>query len=320
MSAKRSESPHPALQPNADELQRLLAGDHYDPHQILGAHPAEVEGEAAVVVRAYHPEAEAVACLQPEGGETEMKALGQGLFASFIKGASLPLSYRLRFSFSDGESWERGDPYRFPPTVGEMDRHLFSEGSHRQLWKVLGANRREVQGVEGTAFAVWAPNARRVSVVGDFCRWDGRLFPMRSLGASGIFELFIPYLEPGVLYKFEIKTADGDIRLKTDPYARAMEKPPSTASRVYTSSYRWNDGKWMESRAKQVPAQEPLSIYEVHLGSWARVPEEGDRFLTYREAADKLVEHMKRFNFTHLELLPISEHPFAGSWGYQVSG
>ncbi len=244
----------------------------------------------------------------------------RGLFACFLPEAPTPLRYRLRFHFSDGNLWDREDPYRFPCSVGELDLHLFGEGTHRRLWEVLGAHPRRIDGVEGVAFAVWAPSARRVSVVGDFCQWDGSAFPMRCTGVSGVFELFIPELQPGALYKYEIKTESGAIRLKTDPFAFSMEHPPASASRVAESQYAWNDQKWMEARRDRDPLREPLAICEVHLGSFARVPEEGNRPLSYREIAPRLVEYLKRFRFTHLELLPISEYPFDGSWGYQVSG
>ncbi len=309
------------LSPGGDELRRLVNGDHHDPHRILGAHPAEKEGRRGIVVRAFHPDAVGIQCLLPGDRTVPLQVIGTGgLFAGFVADAEPQLSYRLRLDFPTGETWERDDPYRFLPTLGDVDLHLFNEGTHRRLWRCLGAHPRQVDGIDGVAFAVWAPNARRVSVVGDFCQWDGRLYPMRSMGASGLFELFIPGVAPGALYKYELKTQDGAIRVKTDPFAFAMQVPPGTASRVYSSSYRWGDGAWMASRAGRDATREPVAIYEVHLGSWARVPEEGNRPLTYREIAPKLIEHMQRFGFTHLELMPIAEHPFAGSWGYQVSG
>ena len=301
------------------ELARLAGGAHHDPHAILGAHPARHEEEEGTVVRAFHPDAHAAWALV-EGEQVPLRPLGQGLFGTFLAGVSPPLEYRLRFEFEDGATWERDDPYRFLPTVGEIDCYLFNEGTHRRLWQVLGAHACEVQGVSGVRFAVWAPAARRVSVVGDFCRWDGRLYPMRSLGSAGVWELFIPGLEPGALYKFELRGAAGDVFLKNDPMARWMELPPGTAARVESSGYAWGDEAWQESRAGLDLRREPMLIYECHLGSWARVPEEGNRMLGYRELAPRLVEHLKRFGFTHLELLPVAEHPFSGSWGYQVSG
>ncbi len=309
-----------ALRIGEAEARALLDGDHAEPHRLLGAHPADVEGRAGVVVRAMHPDAIGAECILDGAGSRVMRRIGpSGLFAIFLPGGSLPLRYRVRFWFADGETLEREDPYRFLPTIGDLDLHLFNEGTHRKLWRCLGAHPRRMDGVDGTAFAVWAPGARRVSVVGDFCRWDGRLLPMRVLGSSGIFELFVPGLGPGTLYKFEVKTEDGSLRLKADPMALAMELPPGTASVVSASSHEWGDGEWMGARPRRDPHREPVAFYEVHLGSWARVPEEGNRFLTYREIAPRLVEHAKRFGFTHVELLPIAEHPFSGSWGYQVS-
>jgi len=309
--------PQPVLVDDAVRA-RLGAGEQADPHAVLGAHP----DPTGVVVRAFHPDAARAELLLD--GEAEaarpMAALGGGLFGALVPGASLPLRYRLRFASADGAAWERGDPYRHLPTVGEVDQHLFGEGNHRRLWEILGASPRTVDGEEGVAFAVWAPNARRVSVVGDFCGWDGRLFPLRSLGASGLWELFVPGLGPGELYKYEVKAGDGRVLLKADPYARATELPPGSASRVERSSYAWGDDAWMAARAAGRDVhREPMAIYEVHLASWARVPEEQHRSLTYREVAPRLVEHMRRYGFTHLELLPVAEHPFGGSWGYQVS-
>jgi 1,4-alpha-glucan branching enzyme len=298
------------------ELEALRRGEHHDPHRVLGAHPV---GRAGAVVRAFHPDAVAAECQLAERSHP-MRALGAGAFGLLLPGAALPLRYRLRFRFPDGRVLEREDPYRFAPLPGELDLHLFAEGRHRRLWEWLGAHPRTVDGVAGTAFAVWAPNARRVSVVGDFCGWDGRCLPMRSLGASGVFELFVPGVATGALYKYEIRTGDGGLRLKTDPLAFSMEAPPATASRVFASRHLWRDGEWLRRREKADPAREPLAAYEVHLGSWARVPEEGDRPLGYREVAPRLARHARRLGFTHVELLPLMEHPFTGSWGYQVSG
>jgi len=302
------------------DVDRLCAGAHHQPHGVLGAHPARAGGRDGVVVRAFHPDARGVTCL-PEGGKPlELRDLGRGLYAGFLPGASLPLHYRLRFAFDGGGVWEREDPYRFLPTVSDLDLHLFGEGTHRRLWEALGAQHRVHDGVAGTAFAVWAPNATRASVVGDFCGWDGRLFPMRSLGGSGVFELFVPGVEPGMHYKFELLTREGALRLKTDPFALAMQEPPGTDSVVAAHDFEWSDDDWIARREKSDPRREPVAMYEVHLGSWARVPEEGNRPLSYREAAPRLAAHAKKLGFTHIELLPVAEHPFAGSWGYQVSG
>jgi 1,4-alpha-glucan branching enzyme len=304
------------------EAARLRAGDLTDPHALLGVHPGAVDGIAGLVVRAWHPDAVAAELL-PAGGATAlpMEADGPGLYGVFLAGETLPFRYRVRFRFADGAAWEREDPYRFLPTLGEVDLHLFNEGTHRRLWEKLGAHVRTIDGVRGVAFAVWAPNARRVSVVGDFCGWDGRLLPMRRLGASGVWELFVPEVGDNATYKFELRTREGLLRLKSDPFAAKMQQAPETASIVQGGeAYAWGDGEWMAERPRREPAREPMAIYEVHLGSWARDPADPERLFTYREIAPRLAEHVARLGFTHVELLPIGEHPFYGSWGYQVTG
>ena len=305
-----------------EPIDRLSRGEHHDPHSILGAHPTTQTGERGVLIRAMHPQATRVDLLLDGGDTREMPRVRGGVFAVFVPGAELPLRYRVRLHFADGKSWERDEPYRFAPTLGEMDLHLFNEGTHRRLWEKLGAHPTTMDGVAGVAFAVWAPTARRVSVLGDFSQWDGRVFPMRSLGASGVWEIFLPEVQPGTLYKYEILARDGAIRVKTDPFAFKMEQSPGTASIVEppAASYKWNDAEWMSTRDTRDPHREPMLAYEVHLGSWARVPEEGNRFLSYREIAPRLAEHVKTLGFTHVELMPVMEHPFYGSWGYQVSG
>ena len=304
-----------------DQAQ-LEAGEHAHPHRVLGPHPARMDGVAGVVVRAFHPDATRVEAVLADGEAIALDPVGRaGLFAAFLPGRRLPLGYRLRFRLPAGTAGERGDPYRFPPTVEESDLRLFAEGSHRRLWEHLGAHPRRLDGEDGVAFAVWAPHARRVSVVGEFCDWDGRLLPMRRLEDTGVFELFVPGVAPGALYKYEILTRERTRRLKTDPFALAMECPPGTAARVARSdTYRWSDQAWLEARARRDATREPMIVYEVHAGSWARVEEEGDRPLTYRELAPRLVAHARRFGFTHIELMPVMEHPFGGSWGYQVTG
>jgi 1,4-alpha-glucan branching enzyme len=318
---RRSWKPPPAL-PDAAllvepaEIDLLRRAQHRNPHAVLGAHPLD----DGVVVRVFHPDAERAELLLPNGEPVALQPLGGGLFGVIVRGVRLPIAYRARFHFRDGASWERDDPYRFLPTLGDLDLHLFNEGKHRRLWDALGAHPRTIDGVSGTAFAVWAPNATGASVVGDFNGWDGRLLPMRSLGSSGVFELFVPGVDVGSLYKFEIRTKENSLRLKSDPFAQAMEEPPATASQVWRSEYQWGDDAWLRARGSRDPRTEPISIYEVHLGSWARVPEEGNRSLSYREIAPKLVEHVRRLGFTHVELLPLAEHAFYGSWGYQVTG
>jgi 1,4-alpha-glucan branching enzyme len=311
----------PAVPPIDDASRAaLLEGRHGDPHQLLGPHHATVDGVQGVVIRVLQPDAADCFVLR-DGVATSMRAEGDGMFSVFLPAAPLPLRYTLRFLSADGRSWERGDPYRFESSIGDMDRYLFGEGTHRRLWKMLGAHPRTMDGDEGVAFAVWAPNATRVSVVGDWCNWDGRQFPMRRLGDNGLWELFIPGVGINALYRFELRTREGMLRVKTDPMAAKMEHAPGTAAIVVPSdSYAWRDHAWMTARPTRTPVCEPMHVYEVHLGSWARVPEEGDRFLSYREIAPKLAAHVKKLGFTHIELLPIAEHPFYGSWGYQVTG
>jgi 1,4-alpha-glucan branching enzyme len=309
----------PVLLGNVESLTRLLTDQSHEPHAVLGAHPAQHGGGEGVVVRSYHPDA--VGCEVLLGGASwPMAALAEGVFAVFLAGHRLPLDYRLRFRFRDGETWEREDPYRFLPSLGDVDLHLLGEGNHRRLWEVMGSQVKTLNGTQGVSFSLWAPNAARVSVVGDFNRWDGRLLPMRTLGGSGIWEIFVPGIGAGALYKFEIRTRDGHLRLKTDPVAREMEHPPQTASRVCASYHVWQDQAFMQARSQRDITREPVSVYEVHLGSWARVPEENNRWLTYRELAPRLVEHVLRLGFTHIELMPVAEHAYYPSWGYQVTG
>ena len=291
------------------------------------------------MIRAMHPDATAVRCVAGQRAWTMRKVShsgedgnSHGIFEARIPDISIPFRYRLHFTFADGNSWECDDPYRFLPSIGEIDQHLFNEGTHLRLWDVMGARVRTLDDVSGVSFAVWAPNASRVSVVGDFCQWDGRRYPMRVLGSSGIFELFIPGLGDGTLYKFEIQApgthstvassrSKSVVFLKSDPYARKMEQSPGTAAIVVADSkYEWSDSNWLAERARKDFNREPLLVYEVHLGSWARVPEDGNRPLTYREIAPRLVSHARSLGVTHIELMPIAEHPFTGSWGYQVTG
>jgi 1,4-alpha-glucan branching enzyme len=285
-----------------------------DPHRVLGAH----EENGGVVVRAYRPEARAVR-VQPAGVEAELKDPA-GLWEALLPKATLPLEYELEVEYSDGQTYTLRDPYAFLPTLGDLDLHLVGEGRHEHIYERLGAHVREMNGVVGTAFAVWAPNARSAAVVGDFNSWDGRLHPMRSLGSSGIWELFIPDVTEGTKYKYEIRAADGRLRIKTDPVAFATEVPPANASVVYRSTHEWKDDEWLERRRKSDALREPMSIYEVHLGSWRRNPLEDNRSLNYLELADELSDYVNDLGFTHVELLPIMEHPFSGSWGYQVTG
>ncbi len=306
------------LDPAAEKILRL---EHPDPHTWLGVHPRR-GGKGGCVVRAWEPGAEEGWVIRKGRKPVPMERIHpEGLFESPEIKARMPLRYKLRFKFPGGAEVEKEDPYSFLPTLGDFDLYLFGEGNHQDIWRFLGAHPREHQGVKGTSFAVWAPNAVRVSVVGDFNGWDGRKHPMRVLGSSGIWEIFLPGVGEGALYKFEIKTQAGHLLLKSDPYALKMELRPRTASVVTRlEGFQWGDREWMEERAKTDPRTRPMSIYEVHLGSWRRVPEEGNRWLTYREMAPLLVEHVKWLGFTHIELMPVMEHPLDESWGYQVVG
>jgi 1,4-alpha-glucan branching enzyme len=287
-----------------------------NPHGTLGAH----ETKGGVVVRAYRPEARAVRVQQAGGAvEAELKD-PSGLWEALLPEATLPLVYALEVDYPDGSTYTLRDPYAFLPTLGDLDIHLAMEGRHEELYEKLGAHVRDIDGVTGTAFAVWAPNARSVAVVGDFNAWDGRLNPMRSLGSSGIWELFVPGVGVGAKYKFEIRTQEGRLRIKADPVAFHTEVPPDTASVVWRSEHEWADEQWLAGRSKADPLRAPISIYEVHLGSWRRNPLEDNRPLTYLELADELPDYVEDLGFTHVELMPVMEHPFSGSWGYQVTG
>ncbi|MGH2821829.1 MAG: 1,4-alpha-glucan branching protein GlgB [Thermoleophilaceae bacterium] len=301
----------------ASEIELVVRREHADPHHVLGAHPSN----GGVVVRAFRPAAERVLA-RVDGGEpvTLEQRHPAGLFEGTLDGAELPLRYELEVSYPDGNTFTLLDPYAFPPTVGELDLHLAAEGRHEEIYERLGAHVRELEGVTGTAFAVWAPAAKAVSVVGEFNSWDGRLHPMRSLGTTGVWEIFLPGVEEGAAYKYEILAQSGEIRMKADPFALAAQHPPRTDSVVHRSRHRWGDAEWMERRRVSSPHAEPVSIYEVHLGSWRLNPLEGNRSLSYAELADELAAYVTDMGFTHVELLPVMEHPFSGSWGYQVSG
>jgi 1,4-alpha-glucan branching enzyme len=300
----------------APELERLVRREHNDPHAILGAHP-HADG---VVIRALRPAAAAVRAVV-DGQAVALEQIHPGgIFEGLVDGAELPLHYTLEVDYPDLGTVELEDPYRFLPTIGDLDLHLIGEGRHEELWARLGAHVRELEGVRGTSFAVWAPAGRSVHVVGDFNGWDAHLHPMRSLGSSGIWELFVPGVGDGSAYKYEIVAPDGEIRLKADPVAFATEVPPKTASVVHESTYEWADAEWLASRREAEPLAGPMSIYEVHMGSWRLNPLEDNRSLTYLELADELAAYVLDMGFTHIELLPVMAHPFTGSWGYQVTG
>ncbi|WP_407704183.1 1,4-alpha-glucan branching enzyme [Streptomyces phyllanthi] len=289
------------------DRERLLSGTHHDPHSVLGAHPAP----GGVVFRAFRPYALGVTVVTGEL-RAELYDDGDGFFSAVLPLQAVPASYRLLITY-EGTVQEAEDAYRFLPAIGELDLHLIGEGRHEELWKALGAEPMEHQGVTGTRFTVWAPNARGVRLAGTFNYWDGTGFPMRSLGSSGIWELFVPSIGEGELYKFEITRPDGTRTLRADPLARRTEAPPNTSSVVHASHYEWGDAEWLARRADRPAHEAPFSVYEVHLPSWRPG-------LTYRQLAEQLPAYVKDLGFTHVELLPVAEHPFGGSWGYQVTG
>ena len=299
------------------DIELLARREHSNPHGVLGAHPSN----GGVVVRAFRPAARKVLARVRDGTPVELEQRHEaGLFEGVLNRVELPVHYELDVSYPDGNIFTLRDPYSFAPTFGELDLHLAGEGSHEDIYDRLGAHVTELDGVVGTSFAVWAPAARAVSVVGDFNSWDGRLHPMRSLGSSGIWEIFLPDVREGAVYKFEILTQDRHLRMKADPFAFETRAPPSTDSVVHYSRHRWADRAWIARRREVEPHGKPMSIYEVHLGSWRLNTLEDNRSLTYAELADELAAYVKDLGFTHVELMPVMEHPYAGSWGYQVSG
>ncbi|WP_210506219.1 1,4-alpha-glucan branching protein GlgB [Naasia sp. SYSU D00057] len=299
------------------ELERIAQGVHSGPHAVLGQHPIAQEGVAdpVVAIRALRPLADKVTAVLPTGARVDLAHLGHGVWQGVsILGLS---DYLIEARYADGTEWTVDDPYRYLPSIGDLDLYLFGEGRHERLWHVLGAHHREHWGVEkpasGVSFTVWAPHARAVQVIGDFNGWDGILHAMRRLDQNGVWELFVPGLGPDTSYKFKILTADGRWIEKADPMAQYAEVPPATASVVASSSYTWNDDEWMTRRASVDPHNQPMSVYELHLGSWRPG-------LGYRDAADQLIDYLRETNYTHVEFLPLAEHPFGGSWGYQVTG
>jgi 1,4-alpha-glucan branching enzyme len=296
------------------ELSRISEARHHDPFCVLGRH----QDAEHVVVRVFNPHATEV--FIADGGMALQRLPGSDFFEWRGRGDSLPEHYRLIWRDEAHYEHLAHDPYTYGPQLGDFDIHLFNEGNHRHGYRFMGAHQQEIDGVAGTRFSVWAPGAERVSVVGDFNRWDGRRHPMRVHGGSGVWELFIPDLEPGHLYKFEIRNRDtGQVVLKADPYARQYELRPRNASVILAdSSYQWGDRDWMEERRKADWQHSPMSVYEVHLGSWQRDIE--GEFLDYRELAHRLVPYVQKLGFTHIELLPVTEHPYDLSWGYQATG
>ena len=311
------------------EIAALLHGAHSDPFRVLGPHRAGDD----LVVRVFRPEAKEIQIISAQNEAKIFPAERlhvEGLYQATLPNESRDFSYLVKVIAFDGSEQLLRDPYSYGPIMGEIDLHLFAEGTHKRLYEKFGAHLREIDpptpgsgaagGERGVYFAVWAPNARRVSVVGDFNVWDGRVHPMRKLLGSGVWEIFIPGVKENAHYKFEIKTQTGALLLKSDPFAFFNQHGAQTSSLVYDlERYQWSDERWMAERAKKHWHRSAMSIYEVHLGSWRRVAEEGDRFLSYLEFAETLLPYVLEMGFTHIELLPIAEHPFEGSWGYQVT-
>jgi 1,4-alpha-glucan branching enzyme len=303
----------------SDEVKDFVAGTHSDPFRVLGPHRVGDDLE----IRVFRPDArkiEIVLDRDPEEPIAAQKVQHDGFFCATALGAPRDLPYHLRVTAWDGSQQLTRDPYQYGPIMGEVDLHLFTEGQHWKIYEKFGAHLRTIGDAAGVYFAVWAPNAQRVSVVGDFNDWDGRVNPMRKLIGSGVWELFLPGIKQGAHYKFEIRTQTGAVLLKSDPFAFFNQHGKSTASMVYDlERYTWNDGAWMESRGTRNWPRSAISIYEVHLGSWRRKTDEGNRQLSYLELVEELLPYVLEMGYTHIELLPVAEHPFEGSWGYQVT-
>ncbi|NCV36385.1 MAG: 1,4-alpha-glucan branching enzyme, partial [Actinobacteria bacterium] len=289
--------------------EQLAHGSHHSPHDYLGLHP---EGKGWVL-RALRPLATSVVA-KTKTKKIPLEHVHAGVWEA--RGKTKTFDYRLITEYEEA-TWDTPDSYSFLPMIGELDLHLIAEGRHEELWKVLGSHVLETKDslgkISGVSFKVWAPNASAVRVVGDFNSWDGTAHAMRSLGSSGIWELFVPELGPGTLYKYQIRTRHGNWITKIDPMARSFEIPPATSSIVETSSYTWGDSKWLKAREKRDALRSPMSTYELHLGSWRGAK-------NYRDLAPELIGHVKYLGFTHVEFMPLAEHPFGGSWGYQVTG
>jgi 1,4-alpha-glucan branching enzyme len=303
---------------DANDYYPLIEARHCDPFRILGIRSCD----GKFVARVLRPDAAEVAVILEGKGAKQQKLSRldeHGLFEGELTGFSEGMPYTLELTGHDGVKWRQRDAYSFSAVLGEMDVYLFNEGTHYDIHKKLGAHVKVIGDVPGVHFAVWAPAAQRVSVVGDFNNWDGRVHQMRKLLPSGVWEIFLPGVHEGAHYKFEIRGEHGDVFLKTDPYAFFAQHGLETGCMVFDlGRYQWNDEEWMRTRPQIDSYNAPMSIYEVHIGSWQRIPEDGNRPLSYRELGDRLIPYVKEMGFTHIELMPVMEHPFDGSWGYQV--
>ncbi len=308
-----------------DSIGALVEGRHSNPFEVLGPHVITQDGRRAVAVRAYLPNTRQVWLLDPRHGTPRpMRRIHpSGLYEAICPATNgeTPQGYQLRVLDERGDVHTLYDPYSFPSLLSDYDRYLLGEGTHTRAYERLGAQIRTVSGVAGVNFSVWAPNAVAVSVVGNFNQWDGRRHALRRFGHTGIWELFVPGLEAGEIYKLRLKTGCGAVIDKADPFGFAAELPPETASIVADlNAYAWNDGQWMEKRRRSQPLEQPISVYEVHLGSWRRQADRRHGWLNYRDLAHELVKYCHAMGYTHVELMPISEHPYTGSWGYQTVG
>ena len=325
----RTNSPSVRLSAPQEEIDLLLRAELADPFHLLGPHAIEINGKKQLSIRAFRPGAESVdVVLEATAGSSlprefpMIRAHAAGFFEAVLPFSSLPQGYRLAITYPGGVAEKIYDPYSFAPLLTDFDLHLIGEGTHHLEYEKLGAHLRVVNGVHGVQFGVWAPNALRVSIVGDFNHWDGRVHPMRARGSTGVWELFLPNVGAGMIYKYEIRSRLREIPfLKADPYGFSSELRPKTGSVVFDiDRYAWRDKKWMADRATRNWLEAPISIYEIHLGSWRHSRSETGRFPTYREIADELIPYILELGYTHVELLPIMEHPYDASWGYQTVG
>ncbi len=308
-----------------EDIYKIIYTEHYDPYTVLGIHEVTYRNKSCVAIRAFMPQAtHAWVIREFDDGRTEdhpmLRIHEEGFFEYVFEEESSPFPYKLRRETYDGDVQTFFDSYAFHPQLSDYDLYLFGEGNHYRVWEKLGAHYREINGVGGIEFAVWAPNARSVSVIGSFNGWDRRRHAMRVLGSSGVWEIFIPGISSGELYKYEIKTRDGHVIAKADPFGRAMEERPRTASVVHVPPpFEWSDRDWLQDRRRIEPLQGPIAIYEMHPGSW-RSANGNDEPINYRDLAEELVPYIRENGYTHVEFMPIMEHPFDGSWGYQVTG
>lgn len=298
-----------------EDMLKVAESRHHDPFSVLGKHRIENKW----VIRIFNPYAEKMELCASENG-SEGPVIFDRIDGSdfFVLSTDQISTYQLRWQDKQGQEHLSEDPYRFAPTLTDVDLYLFNHGDHRRLYEMLGARPISIEGIAGVRFAVWAPAAKRVSVVGDFNQWDGRINPLRSRGSSGVWEIFIPDIDQNELYKLEVLGADNSIKVKQDPFANAFQLRPDTACRVYHSRFTWSDDKWIIRRQQNNWQHDPASIYEVHLGSWQQ--DTDGQFLNYKTLAHKLVEYVLYLGYTHIELMPVTEHPLDDSWGYQVTG